>query len=76
MADASGTTIWRWDQGEPFDDSGANEDPDVNSIAFRFPQRFPEQHYDVEALLHAFVLIGIQFFASRSRKSIPTSQHE
>ena len=48
VADAAGTTVWRWDQQEPFGDSPANEDPDGNSVAFNFPMRFPGQYADSE----------------------------
>ena len=52
VADATRTTVWRWDQAEPFGDSVANEDPDGNSVGFSFPQRFPGQYYDAETNLH------------------------
>jgi len=48
VADATGTTVWRWDQAEPFGDSAANEDPDGNSVSFSFPMRFPGQYADGE----------------------------
>ncbi len=52
MADAAGTTVWRWDQAEPFGNNPTNEDPDANSVAFDLPQRFPGQRYDAETGLH------------------------
>ncbi|MGE3425118.1 MAG: RHS repeat domain-containing protein [Dehalococcoidia bacterium] len=52
MADAAGTTVWRWDQQEPFGNSPANEDPDANSVAFDLPLRLPGQRYDAETALH------------------------
>jgi len=52
VADATGTTVWRWDQQEPFGDSPANEDPDANSVAFDLPLRLPGQYYDAESGLH------------------------
>ena len=52
IADASGTTVWKWDQAEPFGSNVANEDPDGNSVAFSYPQRFPGQYFDAETLLH------------------------
>ena len=52
IADAAGTTVWKWDQAEPFGSNVANEDPDGNTVAFSYPQRFPGQYYDTETLLH------------------------
>ena len=51
VADATGTTVWRWDQAEPFGDSAPNEDPDGDSVAFGFPMRFPGQYADTETNL-------------------------
>jgi len=52
VADAIGTTVWRWDQVEPFGDSPANDDPDGNSVAFEIPLRLPGQYFDKETNLH------------------------
>jgi RHS repeat-associated protein len=52
VADATGTTVWRWDQAEPFGNNPANEDPDGNSVAFDLPLRLPGQRYDAETGLH------------------------
>ncbi len=52
IADSMQKTVWRWDQQEPFGNNPVSEDPDVDSIAFSFPQRFPGQYYDAETLLH------------------------
>jgi len=52
VADATGTTVWRWDEAEPFGDSPANDDPDGNSIAFDLPLRLPGQYADAESGLH------------------------
>jgi RHS repeat-associated protein len=52
VADATGTTVWRWDQGEPFGNNPADEDPDANSVAFDLPLRLPGQRYDKETNLH------------------------
>jgi len=52
VADSTGTTVWRWDQQEPFGPSPANEDPDANSVAFDLPLRLPGQRYDSETGLH------------------------
>jgi len=47
-----GTTVWRWDQAEPFGNSSADEDPDANSVAFGLPLRLPGQYLDKETGLH------------------------
>ncbi|MGE0278701.1 MAG: RHS repeat domain-containing protein [Nitrospiraceae bacterium] len=52
VADAAGTTVWRWDQAEPFGSNPADEDPDANSITFDLPLRLPGQRYDAETALH------------------------
>jgi len=52
VADATGTTVWRWDQAEPFGNNPADEDPDDNSVAFDLPLRLPGQRYDQETGLH------------------------
>jgi len=48
VADATGTTVWRWDQAEPFGNNPADEDPNANSVAFDLPLRLPGQHFDKE----------------------------
>jgi len=52
VADATGTTVWRWDQAEPFGNNPANEDPDANTVTFDLPLRLPGQRYDQETGLH------------------------
>jgi len=52
VADSSQTTVWRWDQAEPFGVNAANEDPDGNSVAFDLPLRQPGQYFDKETALH------------------------
>ena len=52
VADATGTTVWRWDQAEPFGNNPADEDPDANSVAFDLPVRLPGQYFDKETALH------------------------
>jgi RHS repeat-associated protein len=52
VADATGTTVWRWDQQEPFGNNPADEDPDANLVAFDLPLRLPGQRYDAESGLH------------------------
>ncbi|MEX2198615.1 MAG: RHS repeat-associated core domain-containing protein [Burkholderiales bacterium] len=51
VADASGTTVWRWDQAEPFGNNPADEDPSGLG-AFDLPLRLPGQRYDAETRLH------------------------
>ena len=51
VADATGTTVWRWDQQEPFGDSPANENPS-GAGSFDLPLRLPGQYYDAESALH------------------------
>jgi len=48
IANASGTTVWRWDQAEPFGNSVPNADPDGDGSSFDFPLRFPGQYFDRE----------------------------
>jgi RHS repeat-associated protein len=52
VADAAGTTVWRWDQAEPFGNNPPNEDPDANAVTFDLPLRLPGQRYDNETGLH------------------------
>jgi RHS repeat-associated protein len=47
VADATGTTVWRWDQQEPFGDSVPDENPSGQGL-FEFPLRFPGQYLDRE----------------------------
>ena len=51
IADATQTTVWTWEQGEPFGASTANEDPDNDGVAFEFNLRFPGQYFDKETNL-------------------------
>lgn len=51
VANSSGTTVWKWDQQEPFGVNVADEDPDANTVAFEFPLRFPGQYTDKETNL-------------------------
>jgi RHS repeat-associated protein len=51
VADATGTTVWRWDQQEPFGNNPADENPSGLG-AFDLPLRLPGQHYDKETGLH------------------------
>jgi RHS repeat-associated protein len=50
VANASGTTVWRWDQQEPFGVSAPDENP--SSLGnFEFALRFPGQYADKETNL-------------------------
>jgi RHS repeat-associated protein len=51
VADATGTTVWRWDQGEPFGNNPADENPSGLG-AFDLPLRLPGQYFDAETGLH------------------------
>ncbi len=48
IADASGATVWRWDQQEPFGVNVPDENPSGVG-AFEFPMRFPGQYFDKES---------------------------
>jgi len=50
IADSAGTTVWRWDQGEPFGNDVPNNNPS-GAGAFDFPLRFPGQYFDRETNL-------------------------
>jgi RHS repeat-associated protein len=46
-------TVWRWDAvDDAFGEKLALEDPDANSVLFKFDMRFPGQLYDSESGLH------------------------
>lgn len=51
VADGSGTTVWTWDQQEPFGDSVADENPGGLGN-FDLPLRLPGQRYDQETGLY------------------------
>jgi RHS repeat-associated protein len=46
------TTIWRWDNQDPFGNNPANEDPDGDNTKFTFNLRFPGQYFDKETNTH------------------------
>ncbi len=50
IANQTGTTVWRWDQGEPFGNDVPNNNPS-GAGAFDFPLRFPGQYFDRETNL-------------------------
>jgi len=51
IADSTGTTVWRWDQGEPFGSDVPNGDPNNTGTTFDFPLRFAGQYFDRETNL-------------------------
>jgi RHS repeat-associated protein len=52
IADQAKKTIWRWDNQEPFGQTGLQEDPDADGKTFTFNLRFAGQYYDQESGLH------------------------
>ena len=48
IANQAGTTVWRWDNQEPFGSDLPNDDPDGDSVPFVFNLRFPGQYFDRE----------------------------
>ena len=50
IANSTGTTVWRWDQGEPFGNDVPNNNPS-GAGAFDFNLRFPGQYFDRETNL-------------------------
>src|SRR5882724_5312102 len=51
IANQAGTTVWKWDNTEPFGNSMPNDDPDGDSVPFVFDLRFPGQYFDRETNL-------------------------
>jgi RHS repeat-associated protein len=51
VADSAGTTVWRWDQQEPFGVNVPDENPSGLGT-FDLPLRLPGQRYDQETGLH------------------------
>jgi RHS repeat-associated protein len=50
IANQAGTTVWKWDQQEPFGSTPPNDNPSGLG-AFDFPLRFPGQYFDKETNL-------------------------
>ena len=46
------TTVWTWDNNDPFGANAPNEDPDADSNTFVFNPRFPGQYFDRETNTH------------------------
>ena len=51
VADSAGTTVWKWDQQEPFGVNVPDENPSSLGM-FEFPLRFPGQYADKETNLY------------------------
>jgi RHS repeat-associated protein len=51
VSNATSTTVWRWDQQEPFGVNAPDENPSGLG-AFEFPLRLPGQYMDKETNLH------------------------
>ena len=51
VADAAGTTVWKWDQTEPFGSNPADENPGGFGT-FDLPLRLPGQYFDKETNVH------------------------
>lgn len=51
VADAAGTTVWKWEQQEPFGNNVPDENPSGLGI-FDLPLRLPGQYFDKETNLH------------------------
>jgi RHS repeat-associated protein len=51
VADATGTTVWRWDQAEPFGNNVPDENPSALGV-FDLPLRLPGQYFDKETNNH------------------------
>ena len=52
IADDTQTTVWRWDNTEPFGAGACNPDPDGDNVEFEFNLRFPGQYFDRETNQH------------------------
>jgi RHS repeat-associated protein len=50
VANSTGTTVWKWDQQEPFGVNAPDENPSSLGL-FEFPLRFPGQYADKETNL-------------------------
>lgn len=48
VADSAGTTVWKWDQQEPFGNDTPNGDPNSTGTAFDFPVRLSDYYADKE----------------------------
>ena len=52
ITNEAATTVWRWDNLDPFGANAPNEDPDGDTNKFTFNLRFPGQYFDKETNTH------------------------
>jgi len=52
VADSTSTSVWKWDQAEPFGVNTPNGDPGNTGTEFDLPLRLPGQYFDKETGLH------------------------
>jgi uncharacterized protein RhaS with RHS repeats len=52
ITNEAATTIWKWDNVDPFGANAPNEDPDGDTNKFVFNLRFPGQYFDKETGTH------------------------
>ena len=52
IQDQNATTVWRWDNQEPFGNDTPNADPNSTGTTFDFPLRLPGQYADQETNLN------------------------
>jgi RHS repeat-associated protein len=71
IANQQGTTVWKWDQTEPFGVTQPNTDPDGDGVTFDFPLRFPGQYFDRETNLAYNYYRDYDFSIGRYTQSDP-----
>jgi RHS repeat-associated protein len=74
VADATGTTVWKWDQQEPFGVNAPDDNPSGVG-AFEFPMRFPGQYADKETGLSYNVFRDYDPSLGRYTRSDPIGLH-
>jgi RHS repeat-associated protein len=52
ITNEAATTVWKWDNVDPFGANAPNEDPDGDTNKFVFNLRFPGQYFDRETNTH------------------------
>jgi RHS repeat-associated protein len=70
VADSTGTTVWRWDQAEPFGVNVPDENPSGLGV-FELPLRLPGQYFDKESGLHYNLFRDYDPQAGRNVQSDP-----